>query len=477
MRAGSIAVTIAWATSSKGDSNGSSSRKNRSLPPPGWLFTEALARGRENCALDERLLGSSDFVRHLIDDARRPTPAAAEHAAAVMPEIIRTVARHCELATAEIVGNGHRPAAVAARAIVSYLATNIRTIRSRVHVFSRALRMLNCPRRGREMPANLTPEYRAAEQQLMQAKTPAEKLEALRLMLSRMPKHKGTDKLQADIKRRIARLNNEIQSQAKHKGFAIHVEKEGAAQVVVIGPPNSGKSQLVSALTGVALEVAPYAFTTLRPAPAMMPYEDVQIQLVDLPAISAVHTESGVFGIIRSADAALLVVDLASPQLLEQIEEVLNMIERYKLQAVRDPAAADPSASIALKQCRLIGTKLDLPGAGDNVEALQAFYGARFGFTAVSGETGENVRQLRETIFRMLRLVRVYSKPPHEAADLKKPFVLREGSTLRDFANIVHHDFAERLKFARVWGHGKFEGQRINREYILRDRDVIELHL
>lgn len=149
---------------------------------------------------------------------------------------------------------------------------------------------------------------------------------------------------------------------------------------------------------------------------------------------------------------------------------------------MREPVEADPSASIALKQCRLVGTKLDLPGAGGTsaggtCEVLQELYGERFGFTAVSGESGQNVQRLRETIFQMLQLVRVYSKPPHEAADLKKPFVLQEGSTLRDFANAVHHDFAERLKFARVWGHGKFEGQRINRDYILRDRDVIELHL
>lgn len=327
------------------------------------------------------------------------------------------------------------------------------------------------------MPANLTPEYRAAEQQLMQAKTPAEKLEALRLMLSRMPKHKGTDKLQADLKRRIARANEEIQSQAKQKRFAIHVEREGAAQVAIIGPPNAGKSRLVSALTGVALEVAPYPFTTQRPVPAMMPYEDVQIQLVDLPPVSATHTESWVFGLVRIADAALLVVDLASADVLDQIEEVLTTLERSKLKLVRDAVEADPSASVASKQCWLVGTKLDLPASSGNREVLEELYGERFGVSAVSAESGESVQPLRETIFRMLRLVRVYTKPPHEPADMRKPFVLREGSTLREFANTVHHDFADRLKFARVWGHGKFEGQRINRDYTLRDRDVIELHL
>jgi ribosome-interacting GTPase 1 len=209
----------------------------------------------------------------------------------------------------------------------------------------------------------------------------------------------------------------------------------------------------------------------------MMPYEDIQIQLVDLPPVSAEHTESGVFGIVRAADAVLFVVDLSSPELLGQIEEVLGMLERYKLQPVRDPVEADPSASIALKQCWLVGTKLDLPASSGNREVLEELYGERFGVSAVSAESGEGIQPLREIIFRMLQLVRVYSKPPHEPADMRKPFVLREGSTLRDFANTVHHDFAERLKFARVWGHGKFEGQRINRDYTLRDRDVIELHL
>jgi ribosome-interacting GTPase 1 len=327
------------------------------------------------------------------------------------------------------------------------------------------------------MPANLTPEYRAAEQQLMQAKTPVEKLAALRLMLSRIPKHKGTDKLQADLKRRIARLNDEIRSQVKQKGFAVHVEREGAAQVVVVGPPNAGKSRLVSELTGVALEVAPYPFTTQRPAPAMMPYQDIQIQLVDLPPVSAEHTEAGVFGIVRAADAVLLVVDLSAADVLDRIEEVITALGLSKLKLAREAVESDPAASVASKQCRLVGTKLDLPGSRGNLEVLQELYGERFGISAVSSESGENMQPLREGIFRILRLVRVYSKPPHEPADVKKPFVLQQGSTLRDFANTVHHDFAERLKYARVWGHGKFEGQRINRDYTLCDRDVIELHL
>lgn len=327
------------------------------------------------------------------------------------------------------------------------------------------------------MPANLTPEYREAEQQFRRAGNSEEKLAALKLMLSKVPKHKGTEKLQADIKRRIARLNDQVQRQAKRKGFAVHVDREGAAQVVVVGPPNTGKSRLVAALTGVALEVAPYPYTTQQPFPAMMPYEDIQIQLVDLPPISAMHTENWISGIVRTSDAALLVVDLASPDLLERIEEVLAILESSKVRLVGKAVEQEAWASIALKQCLLVGTKLDLPDADGNREVLADLFRERFGISTVSGETLQNVEELRDTIFRMLCLVRIYSKPPHQEADRTKPFVLREGSTLRDFAVAVHIDFAERLKFARVWGHGKFDGQRINRDYRLCDRDVIELHL
>jgi uncharacterized protein len=326
------------------------------------------------------------------------------------------------------------------------------------------------------MPANLTPEYRDAELRLKQASTPEEKLAALKLMLSKVPKHKGTEKLQADIKRRIARMNDQLTHLAKRKGFAIHVEREGAAQVAVVGPPNAGKSRLVSELTGVALEVAPYPYTTQRPFPAMMPFKDVQIQLVDLPPVCATHTENWISGIVRTADAALLVVDLSSAQLLDEIEEVLTTLEDSKVKLVGEAVKSDPWVSVAPKQCLLVGTKLDLSETAGNREVVKELYGERFAVCAVSTETGENVDHLRETIFRMLRLVRVYAKPPHQEPDMSKPFVLREGSTLRDFATSVHIDFAERLKFARVWGHDKFDGQRVNRDYTLRDRDVIELH-
>ena len=326
------------------------------------------------------------------------------------------------------------------------------------------------------MPANLTPAYRDAEKTFREAKTSEEKLAALKRMLTTIPKHKGTDKLQGDIKRRIARLNDQIQTQSKKKGFSIKVEREGIGQIVVVGPPNVGKSQLVATLTGVEVEVAPYPYTTQRPVPAMMPYEDVLVQLVDLPPVCSIHTESWLPNIVRTSDAALLIVDLASPDVLDETEDCLSTLEDKKIRLVGDDPDQEPWASVAEKKTRLVGTKRDAPDATETWKIVEDLYGERFETIAASPETGEGMEELRLEIFRMLRVVRVYSKPPGHEPDKTKPFVLPEGSFLMDFARMVHHDFENNLKFARVWGHGKFDGQRATKAYPLADGDVIELH-
>jgi ribosome-interacting GTPase 1 len=296
-------------------------------------------------------------------------------------------------------------------------------------------------------------------------------------MLSTIPKHKGTEKLQADIKRRLAKLKNEAQQQERKRGFSIHVEREGAGQVAVLGPPNAGKSRLVQELSGVELEVADYPFTTQRPHPAMMPFEDVQVQLVDLPPVSPIHTESWVPGIARNADLVLLVVDLSAADVLEQADDTLRMLEAGKLRLVPHKVTPDGNASIAEKRTLFVGSKRDEAGAGENLEALSEIYAGRLGFLPVSATSREDVESLRRTIFSALDLVRVYSKPPHHEPEMQRPYVLPAGSTLLDFASEVHRDFVEKLKFARVWGEGKFDGQRVNKDYLVADRDVIELHL
>ena len=317
------------------------------------------------------------------------------------------------------------------------------------------------------MPANLTPEYLNAEQDYKSARTHREKVEALERMLATVPKHKGTEKLQADIKRRLSEERKESQKKgATHSAPFYLVEKEGAGQVVLIGPPNSGKSQLVASLTHARPEVADYPFTTRLPAPGMMLFENIQIQLVDLPPLSREFSEPWLPQVIRSATAGVLVVDLNDSDVLDEIGYIEQLLEERRL--------ARPKM--------LVGNKLDLEGAGDNLTALEDLYGGRYRVLAVSAAEGHNLERFRREVFDMLELVRVYTKPPGKKAELTKPYVLHRGQTVIDAARLVHKDFAENLKFARLYraehtaAHHP-DGLMVERSHLVEDGDILELHV
>lgn len=325
------------------------------------------------------------------------------------------------------------------------------------------------------MPANLTPEYLEAEQRFKAAKTTEEKITALEEMQATIPKHKGTEKMQAELKRRLSKLRTEQARRPASRAGIIHrVEKEGAGQVALVGPPNSGKSLLVCRLTHAMPEVADYPFTTRAPAPGMLLFEDVQIQLVDLPPVHPEFHESWLFQVIREADRALLVVDLHDPDLLEDLETALAQLANAKVQLGEGEAPNVPGWLV--KKTLLVANKLDAAGARDNLGILGELYGARFRILPVSAETGEGLEAMRREVFELLEIVRVYTKALGKKLEHTAPYVLKRGSRLMDLAARVHHDFLSQLKYARVWGHGKFEGQMVNRDYVLADRDVVELH-
>ena len=330
----------------------------------------------------------------------------------------------------------------------------------------------------RGMPANLPPTYLAAEERYREAKNPVEKVQALKEMYATIPKHKGTMKLQGDIKRRIAKHKAELQQEKKagKRAALFHVEKEGAGQVVLAGLPNVGKSLLVSSLTHASPEVAEYPFTTRVPHPAMMPFENIQIQLVDLPAISAEHMEFWVPNIIRTSDGVLVVIDLTADPLM-QVEMSLEIMKTSKLHLVHEEPEVDPWSSIAYKRAMLVVNKNDFEGFDEILEVVKDRYGDSFPIISISAKHGTNLEELKRWIFDMLNILRVHSKPPGKEAELDKPFILKRGSTLLDFAQMVHKDFAAKLKFARIWGSEKFDGQRVNKDYVLVDGDVIELHI
>jgi small GTP-binding protein len=252
------------------------------------------------------------------------------------------------------------------------------------------------------------------------------------------------------------------------------VEKEGVGQVVLVGPPNSGKSQMLRRLTHATPEVADYPFTTRAPLPGMMAFEDIQIQLVDLPPVHADFPERWLYQIIRNADAALLIVDLSDADLLEDLEATLAELRNAKVD-LGAPTAPNSAGWVLLKTI-LVGNKLDAGGAAQDVEVLRELYGDRFPIMQVSANTDEGLERLRWAVFERLELVRVYTKAPGKKADFTAPYVLKRGSNLIDLAAMVHHDFLTQLRYARVWGHGRFEGQMVNRDYQLADKDVIELH-
>lgn len=331
------------------------------------------------------------------------------------------------------------------------------------------------------MPANLTPEYRAAEQRFRQAASPQEKMEALEEMLRTVPKHKGTEKMQADIKRRIARLRQETQGRrggARAQPF-YHVEREGAAQIAIIGPPNAGKSSLLAALTHASPEVAAYPMTTRAPLPGMMPYENIQIQLLDTPPVCPEFDEGWLYGLIRGADAAILVVDCSDDGVL-YIEDTLRLLPENRVFLLPEDAAPREDPSLprgARKRTLVVANKWDLPNAAENLRILRDLFADRLPAEPfpVSAVRGDGLDEVRSRAFRMVDLVRVYSKPPGRRADLGAPFVLRRGATVLDAAELIHKDFADHLKYARLWGQG-YQGQMVSREHRLADGDVLELH-
>jgi ribosome-interacting GTPase 1 len=328
------------------------------------------------------------------------------------------------------------------------------------------------------MPANLTPQYLEAERRFRDAKSTEEKLAALDEMMAVIPKHKGTEHLRGDLKRRYAKLKDEAeQARRRRGGFSVSVDREGAGQVALVGPPNAGKSALVANLTKCPAEVGEYPFTTRKAIAGMMPFVNIQIQLVDLPAISDTYMEPWVPSLVRPADLCVLVADLASGTVLEDLEQVLAILERGKLTLVAPGDTEAPAMGWARKRTILVANKVEATDAGDTLEILRSVYEGRYPISAVSAQTGQGLEALRRAIYDGLGIVRVYCKPPGEDPSMKSPVVLPLGSTVVEMAESIHKDFAHQLKFARIWGSGKFDGQRVQRDYIVQEGDILELHI
>ncbi|MBL7211394.1 MAG: TGS domain-containing protein [Desulfobacteraceae bacterium] len=328
------------------------------------------------------------------------------------------------------------------------------------------------------MPANLPPPYFEAERRFREAKTPAEKVEALEEMLTIMPKHKGTDKLRADVRRKISKFK--VQSQQKkgasRKETGYSIDKEGAAQVAMVGPPNSGKSSLLVKLSNATPEVAQFPHSTWKPTPGMTSYENIQFQLLDTPPITNEYMDPWMGDLIRRCDIIAVVIDIQNGP-LKQFEETVSILQGLRIFPPGFSVPEGLEKAPFVKKMMVVVNKVDGGEEEEDYEIFLALWESELPCIDISTKMERNLARFVEMIYEISGIMRVFTKAPGKKPDFNSPFVLPKESTLENLATKIHKDFVKNLKFARKWGGSVFDGQMIQRDHILQDGDVVEIHI
>jgi ribosome-interacting GTPase 1 len=389
------------------------------------------------------------------------------------------------------------------------------------------------------MPTNLPVTAKKKWYEASLARTPQEKLVKLQEFSSLIPKHKGTEKLRAQIRRQISLLNKEIEEKRRRRagrgGPRFFFEKEGAAQIIILGPTKVGRSSLLTSVTNAKTEVSDYPFTTREPVPGMLRFEDLQFQLVEAPALVEGAVESGsgglqTLGLARNADGIIIMVDL-SEDALRQLRTVLTDLEKARILVQKPRARVEierKHAGVGLRitvlgkllDCNLrdvenllkgyrildatvritgeatiddvedaifestiyrpaivIANKADSPQAGTILQRLNELYVGQLPIIPVSCQTRKGLERLGAEIFRALGIIRTYTKEPGDREPSNNPFILKRGSTVADLAKQIHSDFIRRFAYARVWAKRlAFSPRNVGSSFVLGDKDVVELH-
>ena len=326
------------------------------------------------------------------------------------------------------------------------------------------------------MPTNLPPEYFQIERELRAAETVEEQIALLEELISVVPKHKGTDHLRADLRRKLSKLKERSQTHKDtgRRQSAFRIEKEGVAQVAVVGAPNAGKSALVAALTNATPEVSASPFTTWEPTPGMMPIDDIQVQLIDTPPLYREYVEPQLMDLLRRVDMILLVVDLETDP-VEQLGQALALLRESRILPLQHRDRYEGEKRAAFKPFLVVANKADDDGSEELFQVFRQLLAEDWPCVPVSAATGRNLDRLKRAVFERLGVIRIYARPPGKEPDLTAPFVVKKGSTVVEFAARVHRDFLETLVSARVWGSAEFDGQSVGRDYVLQDGDIVEL--
>jgi len=390
------------------------------------------------------------------------------------------------------------------------------------------------------MPANLPAEAKHKWREVSQARRPEEKIEKLREFLSLVPKHKGTEKLRAQVKRKIAILRREIAGKKRKKagisGPKFFIEKEGDAQIVILGPTKVGRSTLLSILTNAKVEISNYPYTTKEPTPGMFQHQDLRFQIVEAPALMEGSADGVAWGVqtltaARNADGLLLMVDL-SRNPLEQLSLITQELEKARIltrrpkakieiekkymgaglkiitlgrllycttkdmeQLLKSYGINDATVKIhgeatiddiedaifedtVYRPAIIIANKADTPNAAKKIEQLKNLSGTEMKILPVSCKTKHGLEKLGSEIFEMLDIIRVYTKEPNEKFPSKKPFTIRKGSTILDLAKRIHSDFYKQFSYAKVWSKRlRFSPQKVGGTFTLEDGDTVEIHM
>jgi len=332
------------------------------------------------------------------------------------------------------------------------------------------------------MPANLPPQYYELERAFKEEKDPREKLRMAEELLRMMPKHKGTDKLQAEMKSKISKLKKQIEGGggkthgARQAAAHDHIEKEGAAQIIIIGPPNCGKSSLVDAMTHAKPLVADYPYSTREPLTGMTEFETVQLQLIDTPPISSELYENYLNGLIRNSDLVLLVADLGSQKMIEDLQYIISLLEEKRILLKKGSSETPEDVRISFKPTVICAHKEYEDEDGAKQRKLAELF-PEFKMVATSILDDDSLHLLKKTLYDSLGIIRVYTKPVGHEPDFNDPIILPIGGTVEEAAVALHKDFAKKLKFAKIWGEGKFDGQRVQSDFVLEDKDILEFHM
>jgi ribosome-interacting GTPase 1 len=324
----------------------------------------------------------------------------------------------------------------------------------------------------RQSPAS----YFAVEA-LRQAKR-MRKIAFLEEMLSIVPKHKGTDHLRADLRRRLSKLKSaaETHKSGGRQSSLYHIDPEGAGQIAVIGHSNVGKSALLKSLTSATPEVSPAPFTTWSPTPGMMHIEDVQVQLIDTPPLNRDFIEPLLMDMLRRGDLILLMLDMQADP-IEQLEESLAVLRGHRIIPKELEAQYEGQPGLFFVPLMVVVNKVDNQELQEYFDILCELMGGECPLLPVSIEVGFNIDRMKQIIFDKLEIIRIYSKAPGKGPDLTVPFVMKKRSTIDELAGKVHKDFTKGLKSARVWGQGVFDGQLVGRDHVLHDGDIVELRI